>query len=71
MILFAVLIGSCVSSNRYEEALAEKRGLEDRVLKLEKSQQEFDRLKNDYAELQEQNASLKNELESCQRNTII
>jgi chemotaxis protein MotB len=67
VILFAMLIGSCVSSNRYEEALAEKRGLEDSVLQLEKSQQEFDLLKNNYAELQEQNASLKNELESCQK----
>jgi chemotaxis protein MotB len=57
---------SCVSSNRYEEALAEKRGLEERVMQLEKTQKEFDRLKSDYASLNEQNASLKDELERCQ-----
>lgn len=66
-ILFVLLIASCVSSNRYEEALAEKRGLEDRVIQLEKSQREFDRLKDDFSKLQEQNNSLKNELESCQK----
>ncbi len=66
--LFLVLVGltSCVSSNRYEEALSEKRGLQDRVSKLEKSQQEFDRLKGDYASLSEQNSNLKEELAQCQ-----
>lgn len=58
---------SCVSSNRYEEALAEKRGLEDRVMQLEKSQKEFDRLKKDFASLNDQNASLNDELETCKK----
>ncbi|SRR6056297_149033 len=65
-LLVILSLVSCVSSNRYEEALAEKRGLEERVSQLEKTQKEFERLKSDYMSLNEQNSNLKDELESCQ-----
>jgi chemotaxis protein MotB len=67
ILLVAVFITSCVSSNRYEEALAEKKQLEEEVLRLEKIENQYADLKSETKNLKSDCERVREELEVSQR----
>ncbi len=62
-----MLLASCVSSNRYEETLAEKKQLEEELLRLEKIENQYAQLKKENEELASDYERVREELATSQR----